>query len=108
MFNFQQCGDIRLDLNLEARLKLFWVLEGAAFIDGGNVWTIRNYENQPGGLFKFNTFYKELAWGYGVGLRMDFTYFLLRLDLGLKALELTVVNSIANLIIFSHIQTIIG
>lgn len=80
-----QCGDIRLDLNIEARLKLFWVLEGAAFIDGGNVWTIRNYENQPGGLFKFNTFYKELAWGYGVGLRMDFTYFLLRLDLGLKA-----------------------
>lgn len=80
-----QCGDIRLDLSLEARIKLFWVLEGAAFIDGGNVWTIRNYETQPGGLFKFNTFYKELGWAYGIGLRMDFTYFLLRFDLGMKA-----------------------
>ncbi len=80
-----QCGDIRLDINLEARCKLFWVFEGALFIDGGNVWTIRNYETQPGGLFRFDSFYKELAWGYGLGLRLDFTYFLLRLDLGLKA-----------------------
>ena len=80
-----QCGDIRLDLNLECRFKLFWVLEGAAFIDAGNVWTIRNYENQPGGVFKFDSFYKELAWAYGLGLRFDFTYFLIRLDLGMKA-----------------------
>lgn len=80
-----QCGDIRLDLSLEARVKLFWVLEGAAFIDGGNVWTIRNYETQPGGLFRFDSFYKELGWAYGIGLRMDFTYFLLRFDLGMKA-----------------------
>lgn len=80
-----QCGDIRIDLNLEYRAKLFWVLEGALFIDAGNVWTIRNYENQPGGVFGFNSFYKELAWAYGVGLRLDFNYFLLRLDLGMKA-----------------------
>lgn len=80
-----QCGDIRFDLNLEARLKLFWILEGAAFIDAGNVWTIRSYENQPGGLFKFDSFYKEIAWAYGLGLRLDFTYFLIRLDLGMKA-----------------------
>ncbi|MDE7110971.1 MAG: BamA/TamA family outer membrane protein [Muribaculaceae bacterium] len=80
-----QCGDIRIDLNLEARVKLFWVLEGAAFIDAGNVWTIRKYENQPGGLFRFGSFYKELGWAYGLGIRMDFTYFLLRFDLGMKA-----------------------
>ena len=80
-----QCGDIRLDFSLEARVKLFWVLEGAAFIDAGNVWTIRNYETQPGGLFRFDSFYKELGWAYGIGLRMDFTYFLLRFDLGMKA-----------------------
>ena len=80
-----QCGDIRLDLSIEYRAKLFWVLEGALFIDAGNVWTIRDYENQPGGLFKFNEFYKQIALAYGVGLRLDFTYFLLRLDLGLKA-----------------------
>lgn len=80
-----QCGDIRLDLSLEYRAKLFWVFEGALFIDAGNIWTIRNYENQPGGEFKFNKFYKQIAAAYGVGLRMDFTYFLLRFDLGLKA-----------------------
>lgn len=80
-----QCGDIRLDLSVEYRAKLFWVLEGAVFVDAGNVWTIRNYENQPGGMFRFNRFYKEIAAAYGVGLRFDFTYFLLRLDLGLKA-----------------------
>ncbi|MCM1162695.1 MAG: BamA/TamA family outer membrane protein [Muribaculaceae bacterium] len=80
-----QCGDIRLDLSLEYRAKLFWVLEAGAFIDAGNIWTIRNYENQPGGVFKFNTFWKQVAWAYGLGLRMDFEYFLLRLDLGIKA-----------------------
>ncbi len=80
-----QCGDIRLDLSLEYRMKLFWVFEGALFVDAGNIWTIRNYENQPGGVFKFRSFAKELAAAYGVGLRMDFTYFLLRLDLGFKA-----------------------
>ena len=80
-----QCGDIRLDLNIEYRCKLFWVLELGAFIDCGNVWTIREYEDQPGGVFKINKFYEQLALSYGIGLRMDFTYFLLRLDMGMKA-----------------------
>lgn len=80
-----QCGDIRLDLSLEYRFKLFWVFEGALFIDAGNVWTIKNYENQPGGFFRFRNFYKEIAGAYGAGIRMDFTYFLLRFDLGMKA-----------------------
>ncbi|WP_297057984.1 BamA/TamA family outer membrane protein [uncultured Duncaniella sp.] len=80
-----QCGDIRLDMSLEYRAKLFWVLEGGAFIDAGNIWTIHSYENQPGGMFHFNTFWKEIACAYGLGLRMDFNYFLLRLDLGVKA-----------------------
>ncbi len=80
-----QCGDISLNLNIEYRAKLFWVLEGALFIDAGNIWTIRDYASQPGGLFKFDTFYKQIALAYGIGLRMDFTYFLLRLDLGMKA-----------------------
>ncbi len=80
-----QCGDIRLDLSLEYRAKLFWVFEGAAFLDAGNIWTIHPYENQPGGMFRFSTFWKQIALAYGVGLRMDFTYFLLRFDLGIKA-----------------------
>lgn len=80
-----QCGDIRLDLSVEYRAKLFWILEGALFVDAGNIWTIRNYENQPDGVFKFKNFYKELAAAYGIGLRLDFSYFLLRFDLGMKA-----------------------
>lgn len=80
-----QCGDILLNASVEYRTKLFWVLEGAAFVDAGNIWTIRDYENQPGGVFRLNQFYKQIAASYGVGLRMDFTYFLLRLDLGIKA-----------------------
>ena len=80
-----QCGDIRLDMNVEYRAKLFWVLELGAFIDAGNIWTIKEYESQPGGVFKFNEFYKQIALAYGLGLRLDFTYFLLRFDLGMKA-----------------------
>lgn len=80
-----QCGDIRIDLSLEYRARLFWVIEGALFVDAGNIWTIRDYSNQPGGVFKFNKFYKQLAAAYGLGIRLDFTYFLLRLDLGFKA-----------------------
>ncbi len=80
-----QCGDIRLDLSAEYRAKLFWVFEGAMFVDAGNIWTIHNYENQPGGMFRFDTFWKQIAVAYGVGLRMDFSYFLLRFDLGVKA-----------------------
>lgn len=80
-----QCGDIMLCLNAEYRGKISRVVEGAAFIDAGNIWTIRNYENQPGGVFKINEFYKQIALSYGAGLRLDFTYFLLRFDMGMKA-----------------------
>lgn len=80
-----QCGDISLFTSMEYRSKLFWVLQGALFLDAGNIWTIRNYVTQPGGVFRFDSFYKEIALGYGLGVRFDFDFFLLRLDLGLKA-----------------------
>ena len=81
----EQCGDIRFKMSAEYRAKLFWVVELGAFIDIGNIWTIRNYENQPYGLFRISEFYKQLAAAYGLGLRLDFKYFLLRFDLGMKA-----------------------
>lgn len=80
-----QCGDIRFDMNVEYRAKLFWVFELGLFIDAGNIWTIRDYPSQPGGVFRFNKFYKQIAAAYGAGLRLDFDYFLIRLDLGMKA-----------------------
>ena len=72
---------------MEYRSKLFWKLHGAAFIDAGNIWTIREYEEQPGGQFSFNEFYKQLAVAYGVGLRFNFDYFILRFDFGMKAVN---------------------
>lgn len=82
-----QSGDIKLDINLEYRAFLFWKLNGALFIDGGNVWTIRSYKDQPGGEFKFNEFFKQLAFSYGVGLRMNLDFFILRFDAGMKAIN---------------------
>ena len=80
-------GDIKLDLNLEYRTHLFWKLNGAAFVDAGNVWTIRNREMQPEGLFKFNRFYKQLAVAYGLGLRFDLDFLIIRFDGGMKAIN---------------------
>ena len=78
-------GDIRLDANIEYRTKMFWKFEMAAYVDAGNVWTIRPYSHQPNGNFDFSRFYKEIAMSYGLGLRLDFDYFLVRLDTGMKA-----------------------
>jgi outer membrane protein assembly factor BamA len=82
-----QTGDMKLDLNAEYRTKLFWKFSGALFVDAGNVWTLRNYEAQPGGQFHFNTFYQQLAASYGLGLRLNFDYFILRFDMGMKAVN---------------------
>ena len=82
-----QTGDMRLDLNMEYRTKLLWKLGAALFIDAGNIWTLRNYPDQPGGQFRFNDFYKEIAVAYGLGLRLNFDYFILRFDLGMKAIN---------------------
>ncbi len=82
-----QTGDIKLDLNAEYRTALFWKFQGAAFIDAGNIWTLRNYEEQPGGQFKLNEFYKQIAMDYGLGIRLNFDYFILRFDMGMKAVN---------------------
>ena len=82
-----QTGDMKLDLNAEYRTKLFWKFSGALFVDAGNVWTLRDYEAQPGGQFHFNTFYEQLAASYGLGLRLNFDYFILRFDMGMKAVN---------------------
>jgi outer membrane protein assembly factor BamA len=82
-----QSGDIKLDANVEYRTHLFWKLNGALFVDAGNIWTIRAYDEQPGGEFRFDKFYKQIAVAYGLGFRFDFDYFILRFDGGMKALN---------------------
>jgi outer membrane protein assembly factor BamA len=80
-----QVGDIRVDANLEYRTNLFWKVELAAYIDAGNIWTIRKYDYQPKGEFDIKRFYKEIAVSYGLGVRLNFDYFLVRFDTGMKA-----------------------
>lgn len=82
-----QSGDMKLDLNLEYRTSLFSNLNGAIFIDAGNIWTIREYAEQPGGAFRFDSFFSEIAVAYGIGLRLDVEFFILRLDGGMKAIN---------------------
>ena len=82
-----QTGDMKLDINMEYRTHLFWKLGGALFIDAGNVWTLREYKDQPGGQFSLRDFPSQIAVGYGMGLRFNFDYFIVRFDLGMKAVN---------------------
>ena len=82
-----QTGDMKLDLNMEYRANLFWKFSGALFIDAGNIWTLREYKEQPGGQFRFSTFLQQLAASYGLGVRLNFDYFIIRFDMGMKAVN---------------------
>ena len=82
-----QTGDVKLDMNVEYRAHLFWKIDGSAFLDAGNIWTIRDYPDQPGGQFRFDKFWRQIAMSYGLGLRLNFNYFILRLDGGMKAIN---------------------
>ncbi len=82
-----QTGNLKLDLSLEYRTHLFWQFHGAAFIDAGNIWNTRDYADQPGGQFRFNTFIKQIAVAYGLGLRFNMDYLILRMDFGMKAIN---------------------
>lgn len=99
LFNYQyeRPGEIMLEGSVEWRKKLFGFVNGALFIDAGNVWTFS--QNAPANpsepttapwagegntRFFFDTFYKEIAVGTGFGLRFDFSFLVLRLDVGIK------------------------
>lgn len=76
-------GDFKLAANVEYRFKLIWLLEGALFVDAGNVWNINPKEDRPGARLNTN-FYNQIAVGTGAGLRLNANFFLLRFDLGIK------------------------
>ena len=82
-----QSGDIKLDLSLEYRMHMFWKLDGAVFIDAGNIWTMYDYSDQPGGVFLWDEFYKQIAASYGLGIRLDLNFLVLRLDAAMKAVN---------------------
>lgn len=79
----ERIGEIKINFNLEMRSDIFRFLEGAAFIDAGNVWLRKTDKTQPGGKFLWENAIKELAVGAGVGLRLDFRFFIFRIDAGI-------------------------
>lgn len=83
---FYQSGDLKLEVNLEYRTDLFYVFEGALFIDAGNVWTLSSDSGRPGSRFS-SDFINQIAVGAGYGIRIDFNYFNIRFDFGYKILN---------------------
>ncbi|EMS32469.1 hypothetical protein C943_01196 [Mariniradius saccharolyticus AK6] len=86
-YRFEQPGDILFEGMFELRTKLYGYFDAAYFIDLGNTWTFLFDPTRPGANFEFNRFYKEIAVGTGIGLRMDFDFLVLRLDMGVKAFD---------------------
>jgi outer membrane protein assembly factor BamA len=77
-----QSGDIKLEANAEYRFAIVGDLEGALFVDMGNIWSLK--DNRSGTEFDLTRFYKEIAIGTGSGLRYDFSFVIIRVDLGIK------------------------
>ena len=96
-----QTGNLKLDLSVEYRAALFWKFEGAAFVDAGNVWSTSTHADLTNGQFHFNTFYRQIAVAYGLGLRLNLNYFILRLDGGVKAINPAVTSGSGHYPIFS-------
>lgn len=95
-YQFEQPGDIVLEGSIELRKNLFGFVEGAVFLDAGNVWTFKPREkiDENGDLidngnskFKLNEFYRELGVGTGFGLRFNFSFLILRFDAGIKVYD---------------------
>jgi outer membrane translocation and assembly module TamA len=83
--SYEQIGDIKLQTSLEYRFKVYKMFKAATFIDAGNIWMLRpdSVTQRPGGQFRFDKFYKDIALGTGLGFRVDFSFFIIRLDLGI-------------------------
>ncbi len=79
-----QVGDIKLEFNIEYRFDIIKLLEGALFVDAGNIWLLRKDEERPNAEFKFDRFYKEIALGAGAGIRFNFGFMLIRFDFGFR------------------------
>lgn len=80
-----QTGDMRLEANIEYRFDMFWKFEGAVFMDAGNIWSLKKKgEDESPAFLSAKTFGDSIAWNWGVGLRLDFNFLIVRVDWGLK------------------------
>lgn len=78
--SIERFGDLQLEANVEFRFPIYSYLKGALFADAGNIWNIPNKEKVEAGNFSFNRFYKEIALDAGIGFRLDFSFFVFRVD----------------------------
>jgi len=90
--DFNQVGDIKLDMNMEYRAKLIGIWDCALFLDAGNIWTIKDYDTQTGGGFHFDSFMNQIAIAYGAGFRFDFSFFIARVDVGVKLFNPAIIS----------------
>ncbi|OFY96229.1 MAG: hypothetical protein A2309_08900 [Bacteroidetes bacterium RIFOXYB2_FULL_35_7] len=79
-----QSADLKLESNIEYRFDIFWMFKGALFVDAGNIWFLNSTELGADAKFMFDRFYKDLAVGTGLGIRIDLSMFIFRFDFGLK------------------------
>ena len=80
-----QIGDMKLEANAEYRFPLFGKVEGALFVDAGNIWSLPgHYEQGAGAIFSLRTLPESFAMDWGTGLRLNLNFILLRLDLGIR------------------------
>ncbi len=79
-----QLGNFKLETNLEFRFPVWGMLQGGVFCDVGNIWFARQGLSNPSEVFHFNTFYKQLGFNTGLGLRFDFNFFVFRVDWGVQ------------------------
>lgn len=80
---FDQTGTFKFECNLEYRFPILGPLNGAVFMDCGNVWLLKKDPLRPGGELRAKTFLRDLALGTGVGLRFDISMLIIRGDLGI-------------------------
>jgi hypothetical protein len=85
----EQPGEVLLEGSLEYRFPVYSFIKGALFTDFGNVWTLQPDTNRPGAEFLLDRFYKQFAVASGFGIRMDFTFLILRFDVATKVFDPT-------------------
>ncbi|MCC9135402.1 BamA/TamA family outer membrane protein [Pontibacter silvestris] len=86
-FSLEQPGEVLLEGSAEYRFNMFSFIDGAFFVDAGNVWVLREEKARPGANFEFNTFYKEIAVGTGFGIRLNLSVVVLRFDFATKVYD---------------------
>ncbi len=85
--DYERVGDIQIEGNAEYRFTIYKVLKGAFFVDVGNIWTLQQSSTYPGAQFKWDTWYQQLAVDAGFGLRLDFSFFIFRVDMAVPLVD---------------------